>query len=1140
MYPVSLEYKNKIKENNRIFECKIQIEHSAGTLNLTDKDLVLGSLIYSEGSQSGEEFTVGGTVASDIKFTILNKSEYDNINFTGARVFANIGLMVQEGADAHFLQPSQPSKMPGFEEKWEYVPLGRFNIDDVKRLRNTIELKAIDDMINLDIPYSLSKLSYPATLYQIYVNICNVADVQVGTVSFPNMGYVVQERPNEDLTLRDVLGYVAELSGTFAKFNRNGGLELKWYQPTDLVLGPKNRFNFKPSDDVVQIKGVMATVGDTTYLAGSEDYAIDLTDNPLLQGGYETVLPNIFNNIKDTIFTPYISDWQGNPAIQAGDLITQIDIDGKEYNTLVTKSVYKYRGRSILEAKGLPDISKGFKGSTSRRIAQIKRVVEKEVGDKLTTLEQAQLNANELMASMLGGHFIEDKENGILYITDNPSLENSTKIWKWGAGGFGYSEDGGTNWKTAITADGSIVAMLISAGIITADMIKTGILISEDGSSWVNMDNGEFNLKDKVKYVNNKFSLEVTTSDIKDVDKITPHNIILDNENQSIITDSTGKVTTGTIVTSAITTLKGASRISGTIGTLTLKDSNGNTITATGIALTKGNPTSASDGYVTMTINSGVNIPSDSGYIEIPITMDGMGYVKKLTWTKAKAGTPGKDGLPGTPGKDGIDGQDGIDGKNARVVSIAPSHSYFVSNTISIHLGDYIYIPTTITLTPTFQNCTYHKWFYSINGTDWNEVISGSNGLTINSTTKALSISRASDLYSTSNSSVIFKVTSSDNDYDLITIPRIYDSTTLSNTVALKTTDDAIIGAVERKIGGDVTELALKSEVKQTAHAWTAKFDNLMNLKIRYIRDWQNGSVGYPNNSYWNELLVIDKNGVNIFQSSPNAGAITQGDENGAITSIANPRNWTDNNATTYASSSTNGWKYLQWDLGAATSLIRQIGIKHYGVGRKYNHRLEVSEDGNIWYSLYDSEFDGYYSEASTPRMYDINQIKSGITTINGEGIKVEHGSSNQYSMVKVDGILRQWLYGESYYLNDIHIAQYTREELRTADLNTVIDYTPMSIPLPQRFRGRSKQNVKAFLVPVDLFFWGSSFTSNGTLNYYNGYSTIILDVKEYHLDVPEPYLDIDAIQYARMHTPGQPTEYEISAMTFLVIVISY
>ena len=495
MYPVSELYKEKIRENSRIFELIVLIQHATGVLVLTDKDLTVGTLTYTESSQPGEEFTIGGTVASDISFAILNKPEYENINFMGATVWCFIGLVVKEFINWSDLTSYTWDDLKSYT--WndlkrmratgtgtvEYVPLGIFNIDYVNKQRNTIQIKAIDNMINLDKPYSLSELSYPATLYQIYVNICNVADVNVGTTSFPNMDYMVNTRPDGDLTLRDVLGYVAELAGCFAKCNRNGALELKWYEQTDIELGPTNRFNFKPSDDEVRIKGVMYTIDDTTYLAGSEDYAIDLSENPLVSDNYSTLLNNIYNNVKDTVFVPYTSDWQGDPAIEAGDMIVQVDRDGKVYNTLVTRSTYKYRGRSVLEAKGLPEISRGYKGSINKKITNIVRKKIKPIGDQLSTLEQAQLNAMQLMSNMLGGHLIEDKANGILYIADNPDLEQATKIWKWGPGGFGYSEDGGQTWKTAITADGSIVAMLVAANIITADMIQAGLLQSMDGST---------------------------------------------------------------------------------------------------------------------------------------------------------------------------------------------------------------------------------------------------------------------------------------------------------------------------------------------------------------------------------------------------------------------------------------------------------------------------------------------------------------------------------------------------------------------------------------------------------------------------------------------------------------------------------
>ena len=239
-----------------------------------------------------------------------------------------------------------------------------------------------------------------------------------------------------------------------------------------------NRFSFKPSDDIVQIKGVMYSTEDTTYLAGSEDYAIDLSENPLISGNYATLLNNIYNNVKDTVFTPYECSWQGNPALEAGDMISHIDRDGKVYNTLVTSSAFKYRGASTLSAKGLPEISRGYKGSTNRKIAEIKKKIDKDIGDKLTTLEETQLQATELIANMLGGYAIKTEE--AFYIADNEDLQQAQKVWKWGIGGFGYSENGVDGpYTTAITADGSIVAMLVAANIITADMVKTGVLQSE-------------------------------------------------------------------------------------------------------------------------------------------------------------------------------------------------------------------------------------------------------------------------------------------------------------------------------------------------------------------------------------------------------------------------------------------------------------------------------------------------------------------------------------------------------------------------------------------------------------------------------------------------------------------------------------
>lgn len=54
--------------------------------------------------------------------------------------------------------------------------------------------------------------------------------------------------------------------------------------------------------------------------------------------------------------------------------------------------------------------------------------------------------------------------------------------------------------------------------------------------------------------------------------------------------------------------------------------------------------------------------------------------------------------------------------------------------------GGSTYTPTSITLTPRFQNCTYNKWYYLNPSTSAETEITNQTGLTINSSTKVLTI----------------------------------------------------------------------------------------------------------------------------------------------------------------------------------------------------------------------------------------------------------------------------------------------------------------------------------------------------------------------------------------------------------------
>ena len=93
------------------------------------------------------------------------------------------------------------------------------------------------------------------------------------------------------------------------------------------------------------------------------------------------------------------------------------------------------------------------------------------VPDGQTVLEYAQEQATDLIKNGVEGGHVFVSENEIL-IMDSTSISSATKVWRWNSGGLGYSSNGynGT-YQTAMTADGKIVADMITTGKLLAEYI---------------------------------------------------------------------------------------------------------------------------------------------------------------------------------------------------------------------------------------------------------------------------------------------------------------------------------------------------------------------------------------------------------------------------------------------------------------------------------------------------------------------------------------------------------------------------------------------------------------------------------------------------------------------------------------------
>ena len=111
-------------------------------------------------------------------------------------------------------------------------------------------------------------------------------------------------------------------------------------------------------------------------------------------------------------------------------------------------------------------------------------------------MAQAITRATELITGNLGGYVIlNDTDNNgepdEILIMNTPDISTATKVWRWNASGLGYSSTGyDGDYGTAITADGAIVANFITAGTMSGNRIRTGIIESMDHSLVMDLDNG--------------------------------------------------------------------------------------------------------------------------------------------------------------------------------------------------------------------------------------------------------------------------------------------------------------------------------------------------------------------------------------------------------------------------------------------------------------------------------------------------------------------------------------------------------------------------------------------------------------------------------------------------------------------------
>lgn len=197
------------------------------------------------------------------------------------------------------------------------------------------------------------------------------------------------------------------------------------------------------------------------------------------------------------------------------------------------------------------------------------------------------------------------------------------------------------------------------------------------------------------------------------------YTIFLENENISFATDKNRNPLSEQAYTSGITIMKGAKPVTD----FTIGD----------IAKTQGIAVAKTDTAIAISVVNGNPLPSDSGEIEIPITVGSTVFKKILTWTCAKKGEQGERGLQGIQGPQGEQGIAGKDGTSVTIINKSITYQLSTSGTTiptgtwqtipqTIPEGQYQWTKTSVTYSDGNKTESYSISYHGKNGSDGTSV----------------------------------------------------------------------------------------------------------------------------------------------------------------------------------------------------------------------------------------------------------------------------------------------------------------------------------------------------------------------------------------------------------------------------------
>ncbi len=392
MYNVSEEVREAIRQPNRRYKWAGTITCQDGTQYDFDmKDMVKsnsGSITRKVSSGTGLE--LGSVCAAELDLNlVLDVSRYTLFDAViGLTFFQQTGgFNTWETYSEYTWEELSDRTWLGLSEGiYVEIPMGVFNIAEVTRTANRLQIVAYDNMLKFDREFTSDSTARTPFAWLKYI--CASCDVDLGMTirevnALPNGGRKIALASGvvEDCkTYRDILRYLAAVLCSVAQIDRTGKLVLLPYGNAPVMSFPASwRYSSKFSDFQAYYTGLYATykVGSLSeyfHISGTDDGLVySLGVNPFMQvtndGNRHAMAQEIINKLSSLTYAPFVAEVPCDPTLDPMDVIAFTGRNATEQDLgAITEIVCRINGRMEVKCAGENPLINSAKSRSSKNI----------------------------------------------------------------------------------------------------------------------------------------------------------------------------------------------------------------------------------------------------------------------------------------------------------------------------------------------------------------------------------------------------------------------------------------------------------------------------------------------------------------------------------------------------------------------------------------------------------------------------------------------------------------------------------------------------------------------------------------------------------------------------------------------------